>query len=79
MKWLNKVRSLGDKPYYEPLDLPDAKSPAPADMFAVGQVPAPHAVRISLAPLRDDEDLARGLDVLAELMNHTPQPRRASL
>lgn len=52
---------------------------APAEMFAVGQVPAPHAVRISLAPLRDNEDLARGLDVLADLMNHTPQPRRASL
>jgi hypothetical protein len=25
MKWLQKVRGLGDKPYYEPLELPDAK------------------------------------------------------
>jgi DNA-binding transcriptional MocR family regulator len=52
---------------------------APADMFAVGRVQVPHAVRISLVALREDEEVIRALDVLSDLMHSTPQPRRASM
>lgn len=52
---------------------------APADMFAVGRVAVPHAVRISLCAQREESELIRGLDIIAELIHSTPQPRRASL
>ena len=54
---------------------------APAEMFAVGRVQVPHAVRISLVALREDQDddVARGLDVLADLMHGRCKPRRVAL
>ena len=52
---------------------------APADMFAVGRVLVPHSVRISLVAVRNETELIRGLDVLAELFHSPPQPRRTSM
>ena len=40
----------------------------PAEAFAVGREPAPHAVRICLGAARTREALARGLDAVAELL-----------
>jgi len=40
----------------------------PADVFAVGREPAPHAVRLCLGAARDRDALARGLDVVAGLL-----------
>ena len=40
----------------------------PAEAFAVGREPAPHAVRICVGAARTREALARGLDVVAELL-----------
>ncbi len=50
-------------------------------MFAVGRVQVPHSVRISLVALREDQDddVARGLDVLADLMHSRSKPRRVAL
>ena len=48
-------------------------------MFAVGRVPVPQAVRVSLAASRDDDEVARGLDVLADLLHNAPQTRRPSM
>lgn len=47
------------------------------DSFAVGQTPAPAAVRVSLTAARGREELARGLDVLARLVREAPGPGRA--
>lgn len=47
------------------------------DSFAVGQTPAPAAVRVSLSAARNREELARGLGVLAELLREAPRPGRA--
>jgi DNA-binding transcriptional MocR family regulator len=41
----------------------------PADAFAIGRGPVPHAVRINVAAARSREDLRRGLEILAELMD----------
>lgn len=41
----------------------------PADAFAVGRDPVPHAVRVNVAAARSREDLRRGLEILAELMD----------
>jgi DNA-binding transcriptional MocR family regulator len=43
----------------------------PADAFAIGREPVPHAVRINVAAARSQEDLRRGLEILAELMDST--------
>jgi DNA-binding transcriptional MocR family regulator len=40
----------------------------PADVFAVGRDPAPHAVRLCVGAARDRDELARGLDVVAGLL-----------
>jgi DNA-binding transcriptional MocR family regulator len=40
----------------------------PADTFAVGREPAPHAVRLCVGAARDRDALARGLDVVAGLL-----------
>ena len=42
----------------------------PGDAFAIGREPVPHAVRINVAAARSREDLRRGLEVLAELMDY---------
>lgn len=47
------------------------------DAFAVGQTPAPAAVRVSLSAARNREELERGLAVLAELLREAPRPGRA--
>jgi DNA-binding transcriptional MocR family regulator len=47
------------------------------DAFAVGQTPAPAAVRVSLSAARNREELERGLRVLAELLREAPRPGRA--
>ncbi|MDR3641417.1 MAG: PLP-dependent aminotransferase family protein [Humidesulfovibrio sp.] len=47
------------------------------DAFAVGQTPAPAAVRVSLSAARNREELERGLTVLAELLREAPRPGRA--
>ncbi len=41
----------------------------PGDAFAIGRDPVPHAVRVNLAAARSREDLRRGLEILAELMD----------
>jgi DNA-binding transcriptional MocR family regulator len=43
----------------------------PADAFAIGREPVLHAVRINVAAARSREDLRRGLEILAELMDST--------
>lgn len=47
------------------------------DAFAVGQTPAPAAVRVSLSAARGREELERGLAVLAGLLGEAPRPGRA--
>ncbi len=47
------------------------------DAFAVGQTPAPAAVRVSLSAARNREELERGLAVLAGLLGEAPRPGRA--
>jgi DNA-binding transcriptional MocR family regulator len=42
----------------------------PGDAFAIGRDPVPHAVRINVAAARSREDLRRGLEILAELMDY---------
>jgi DNA-binding transcriptional MocR family regulator len=41
----------------------------PGDAFAIGREPVPHAVRINVAAARSREDLRRGLEILAELLD----------
>lgn len=47
------------------------------DAFAVGQTPAPAAVRVSLSAARSRQELEQGLKVLAELLGEAPRPGRA--
>ncbi len=47
------------------------------ESFAVGQTPAPMAVRVSLSGARTREELERGLRVLAGLLAEPPRPGRA--
>jgi len=47
------------------------------DSFAVGQTPAPAAVRVSLSAARSRRELEHGLGVLAELLREAPRPGRA--
>ncbi|HSE76821.1 MAG TPA: PLP-dependent aminotransferase family protein [Alphaproteobacteria bacterium] len=46
---------------------------APADAFAVGRAPVPHAVRIGLSAARDRAQLERALGVLAEMLTGMPE------
>lgn len=41
----------------------------PADAFAVGREPVPHAVRLNIGAARSEADLSRALDVLGSLLN----------
>lgn len=45
---------------------------APAEAFAVGRAPAPHAVRIGLSAARDRAQLDRALAVIADLLREPP-------
>jgi DNA-binding transcriptional MocR family regulator len=45
---------------------------APADAFAIGRAPVPHAVRIGLSAARDRAQLERALSVVAEVLRDTP-------
>ncbi len=46
---------------------------APANAFAVGRAPVPHAVRVALAAPDKDEDLVRALGTLAEIIEERPE------
>ena len=46
---------------------------APAEAFAVGRQPVPHAVRICLSAARDRTQLERGLGILAEILESGPE------
>jgi DNA-binding transcriptional MocR family regulator len=50
---------------------------APAEAFAIGREQAPFAVRISLTGPRDLAELAKGLDILAALLDTAPAPTPA--
>lgn len=45
---------------------------APAEVFAVGRQPTPPAVRVCVSAQPERESLARGLDVLADLLHQPP-------
>lgn len=45
---------------------------APAEAFAVGRAPVPHAVRLGLSAARDRAQLDRALAVIAELLREPP-------
>ncbi len=45
---------------------------APAEAFAVGRAPVPHAVRIGLSAARDRAQLDRALGILADLLREPP-------
>jgi DNA-binding transcriptional MocR family regulator len=45
---------------------------APAELFAVGRAPVPHAVRVGLTAARNGATLERALSTLAELMRESP-------
>lgn len=45
---------------------------APAEAFAVGRAPVPHAVRIGLSAARDRAQLDRALAVIADLLREPP-------
>jgi len=47
------------------------------ESFALGQTPAPAAVRVSLSAARSREELRRGLTILLELLCQQPRPGRA--
>jgi DNA-binding transcriptional MocR family regulator len=47
------------------------------EAFALGQTPAPAAVRVSLSAARSRQELEQGLKVLAELLGEVPRPGRA--
>jgi DNA-binding transcriptional MocR family regulator len=50
---------------------------APADIFAAGRAPAPHAVRIALSAPAERASLERALGILAEILRAPPAPRLA--
>lgn len=45
---------------------------APADAFAVGRAPVPHAVRVGLTAARDRAQLERALTIVGEVLRETP-------
>ncbi len=46
---------------------------APADVFAVGRGPVPHAVRVGLSAARDRAQLERALGIIAEVLREPPE------
>lgn len=46
----------------------------PAEVFVVGQAPAPHAVRLSLGATRSRAQLEQGLTIIAETLKRDPEP-----
>jgi DNA-binding transcriptional MocR family regulator len=46
------------------------------EVFAVGRGATPHCVRICLGAVSDRERLAKGLEILAELLAASPPPGR---
>jgi DNA-binding transcriptional MocR family regulator len=46
---------------------------APANAFAVGRAPVPHAVRIALTQPERDEEVERALSTLAEILQDSPE------
>jgi DNA-binding transcriptional MocR family regulator len=47
----------------------------PAEAFAAARDPVPHAVRVSLGgAVRDEKELAKGLEILAAALSTRPQP-----
>lgn len=50
---------------------------APADLFAAGRAPAPHAVRIALGAAPDRAALEQALGTLADILRAPPAPRLA--
>jgi DNA-binding transcriptional MocR family regulator len=42
----------------------------PADTFAIGRDPVPHAVRVNIGAARSRDDLARGLTIIANLLKN---------
>ncbi len=51
----------------------------PAEAFAVGRSPTPHAIRVCVGGPRDHETLTRGLETLAELLAEPPRHGPLSL
>jgi DNA-binding transcriptional MocR family regulator len=45
---------------------------APADAFAIGRAPVPHAVRVGLAAARDRAQLERALNIIADVLRAPP-------
>lgn len=45
---------------------------APADAFAVGRAPVPHAVRVGLSAARDHAQLERALTIVGEVLREAP-------
>lgn len=46
----------------------------PADAFAVGRDPAPHAVRVCLSATETRDQLEQGLGIIADVLSGSPQP-----
>ncbi|MFW6028525.1 MAG: PLP-dependent aminotransferase family protein, partial [bacterium] len=51
----------------------------PAEPFVVGRLPEPHAVRISLGVPSGRDELRRGLEILAEVLQRAPEPAPLAL
>ncbi len=47
---------------------------SPAESFVAGRTPPPYAVRITLGSVPTHGLLERGLSVLAEILDHPPEP-----
>ncbi len=47
---------------------------SPAESFVAGRTPAPYAVRITLGSVPTRALLERGLSILAEILDHPPEP-----
>lgn len=45
---------------------------APADAFAIGRAPVPHAVRVGLSAARDRAQLERALGIIADVLREPP-------
>jgi DNA-binding transcriptional MocR family regulator len=46
----------------------------PSNAFAVGRGPTPHAVRICLGASHSQNELEKGLRILTEILQDTPEP-----
>jgi DNA-binding transcriptional MocR family regulator len=45
---------------------------APADAFAIGRAPVPHAVRVGLSAARDRAQLERAIGIIADVLRESP-------